>query len=85
MCYLVLWNGVKQLPDSHLRNGNLADMCVVFKILFRAYSASHSFSQLADVASLGILQSPRGERLQGLTFGPSGRQERLNCWLKNRR
>ena len=34
MCYLVLWNGVKQLPDSHLRNGNLADMCVVFKFYF---------------------------------------------------
>ena len=35
-------------------------------------------------ASLGILQSPRGERLTVPTLGPSGTQERLYCWLKNR-
>jgi hypothetical protein len=28
-------------------------------------------------------QSALGERLTMLIFGPSGRQERLNCWLKN--
>ena len=28
-------------------------------------------------------QSPRGERDTEPTFGPSGRQERLNCWEKN--
>ena len=36
-------------------------------------------------ASLGIRQSPRGLRLTLPTFGPSGRQERLNCWAKKRR
>ena len=29
--------------------------------------------------------SPRGERETDPTFGPSGRQERLNCWAKNLR
>ena len=42
-------------------------------------------SQMALEASLGMRQSPRGERLTLPTLGPSGRQERLNCWLKNRR
>ena len=37
------------------------------------------FSQMALEASLGMRQSPRGERLTLPTFGPSGRQERLNC------
>ena len=31
-------------------------------------------------ASDGIRQSPRGESVTVPTFGPSGRQERLNCW-----
>ena len=30
-------------------------------------------------------QSPRGERVTEPTFGPSGRQLRLNCWAKKRR
>ena len=37
------------------------------------------FSQMALEASLGMRQSPRGERLTLPTLGPSGRQERLNC------
>ena len=41
--------------------------------------------QGSSEASLGIRQSPRGERLIEPTFGPSGRQERLNCWRKKRR
>lgn len=36
------------------------------------------------MASLGIRQSPRGDSDNPI-FGPSGRQERLNCWLKKRR
>ena len=36
-------------------------------------------------ASLGIRQSPRGDRLTVPTFGPSGRHERLNWLAKNRR
>ena len=38
-----------------------------------------------DAASLGMRQSPRGETATEPTFGPSGRQERLNCWLMKRR
>lgn len=33
----------------------------------------------ADIASLGIKNPPRGDRLTLPTAGPSGRQERLNC------
>ena len=36
-------------------------------------------------ASEGMRQSPLGERLTEPTLGPSGRQERLNCWAKKRR
>ena len=46
---------------------------------------STSRSQRAEVASEGMRQSPRGERQTEPTFGPSGRHERLNCWLKKRR
>jgi hypothetical protein len=42
-------------------------------------------SHAVGSASLGIRQSPRGERLTVPTFGPSGMHDRLNCWLKNRR
>ena len=67
---------IKTVPDpeqSLVRHG-YAD---IFRTML--YRFSHSFSQLADDASLGMLQSPRGERLHVPTFGPSGRQERLNC------
>ncbi len=46
---------------------------------------SRSFIHIATEASLGMRQSPRGERATLPTFGPSGRQERLNCWEKNLR
>ena len=36
-------------------------------------------------ASLGIRRSPLGDTATVPTFGPSGRQERLNCCAKNRR
>lgn len=48
------------------------------------YKFSSSLSQRAAEASEGILQSLRGERLTEPTFGPSGMQERLNCWEKKR-
>ena len=48
-------------------------------------SASTSCSQAAAEASEGMRQSPRGERVTEPTLGPSGRQERLNCWAKKRR
>ena len=41
-------------------------------------------SQRATWASLGIRQSPRGDRLTEPTFGPSGRHDRLNWLAKNR-
>ena len=46
---------------------------------------SSSSSQREATASDGIRQSPRGLRATEPTLGPSGRQERLNCWEKNRR
>ena len=49
------------------------------------YSASASSSHRAETASLGMRQSPRGDRVTVPTLGPSGRQDRLNCWEKNRR
>ena len=47
------------------------------------YSSSNSFSHISESASDGILQSERGERVIVPILGPSGRQERLNCWEKN--
>ena len=48
-------------------------------------SVSSSACHSAIFASLGIRQSPRGERATEPTLGPSGTQLRLNCWLKKRR
>ena len=47
-------------------------------------NCSTSSIQILLLASLGILQSPRGERLTLPTFGPSGIQLRLNCCAKKR-
>lgn len=57
-----------------------AEECFVFR-----NHPSRSASQSALLASLGMRQSPRGERLTEPTLGPSGRQLRLNCWVKKRR
>ena len=43
------------------------------------YISEASFTHNSAAASLGIRQSPRGLRLMLPTFGPSGRQLRLNC------
>ena len=48
-------------------------------------SVSSSLCHSVHFASLGIRQSPRGLSATEPTFGPSGRQFRLNCWEKNRR
>ena len=45
----------------------------------RDYKSSISLSQIVELASLGIRQSPLGLMEILPTFGPSGRQERLNC------
>ena len=69
---------------THRPSGTAINFCVI--IIFRPnYSFSNSSSHNADTASDGIRQSPRGERLTLPTFGPSGTQERLNCWEKKRR
>ena len=44
-----------------------------------------SLSHKSEEASLGIRQSPRGLSDTLPTLGPSGKHERLNCWLKKRR
>ena len=49
----------------------------------RDYKSSISLSQIVELASLGILKSPLGDTATEPTFGPSGRQERLNCCAKN--
>ena len=52
-------------------------------------SPAHIFSIVSShillQASLGMRRSPLGEMATEPTLGPSGRQERLNCWLKKRR
>ena len=53
--------------------------------LSQFYSCSHCCIHRALTASDGMRQSPRGDSVTVPTFGPSGRQERLNCWIKNRR
>jgi hypothetical protein len=53
--------------------------------LILSLHSSPDRSQVDASASLGIRQSPRGERLTLPTFGPSGTHDRLNCWLKKRR
>ena len=57
------------------------------RIVRKSYSPviflSHIF-HISLEASDGIRQSPLGDSVTEPTFGPSGRQERLNCWMKNR-
>ena len=48
-------------------------------LYYNTYKFSISLSHIAELASLGILQSPRGLIEMLPTLGPSGRQERLNC------
>ena len=43
------------------------------------YNLSHSLIHMAEDASDGICQPPRGDRLNPHTLGPSGIHERLNC------
>lgn len=43
------------------------------------YNVSNSSIQIAAEASLGIRKSPLGDTATVPTFGPSGRQDRLNC------
>ncbi len=52
------------------------------KLSFYLFSSSPIHS--STWASLGMRQSARGLRLTVPTLGPSGMQERLNCWEKKR-
>ena len=58
----------------------MATTFLAFLLLVGAYSSARKSSPHASEA---MCQSPRGERLTEPTLGPSGRHERLNCWLKN--
>lgn len=52
---------------------------------YSACSPSISFSHSVAQASEGMRRSPLGDTATLPTFGPSGRQERLNCCWKKRR
>ena len=47
------------------------------------YNISIPSSQITAEASLGMRRSPLGESATVPTFGPSGRQDLLNCCAKN--
>ncbi len=76
---LLLRNSLLSLPP-HLISVSLVCSGAVF-VLSVVYLSFHS----TDTASEGMRRSPRGESATEPTFGPSGMQERLNCWLKKRR
>ena len=48
------------------------------------FNFSISSSHNVELISLGKRKSVRGLNETSKIFGPSGEQERLNCWLKNR-
>ena len=49
------------------------------------YHAQGSEEAHAEGNRMFLRYLPRGLRVTEPTFGPSGRQLRLNCWAKNRR
>lgn len=51
--------------------------------IYAIYNFSSSLCHRRTQASLGIRRSPLGDTATDPTFGPSGRQERLNCCAKN--
>ena len=51
--------------------------------IYVIYNFSSSLCHRRTQASLGIRRSPLGDTATDPTFGPSGRQERLNCCAKN--
>lgn len=56
-----------------------------FYNFYNFYSSSNSCIQMAAQASLGMRKSPLGDTATVPTFGPSGRQDLLNCCAKNLR
>ena len=80
------WKNQPDCPQKALKPINRRARPVVSTGRARVgYKASTSLSHRAALASEGIRQSPRGESATLPTRGPSGKQERLNCWEKNRR
>ena len=75
----------KPRPFAAARREINGFLSMIYFAEYARYAALSSCRHMADEASLGILQSARGERVTLPTLGPSGRQERLNCWAKKRR
>ncbi len=75
----------KAMPMGDQQQTASSRICREFTLGARRTPYASSFNQISTEASLGIRQSPRGLREMLPTLGPSGRQERLNCWLKKRR
>lgn len=75
---------MEQNIEQKNESENLSDSPAHFSIPQNQCRFSRFFNQIAALASLGIRKSPLGERETDPTFGPSGRQERLNCWEKKR-
>ena len=61
------------------------DDCIVATHSNKASNSATALTHSALLASLGMRQSPRGESATEPTLGPSGMDDRLNCWLKKRR
>lgn len=63
---------------------NVASACSTRFIDYGYLEVNQKFQRLPQT-SVGMRQSPRGERAMVPTFGPSGTQVRLNCCVKKRR
>jgi len=89
--YLVLWALHKQRQGLRSILRCFADPALIRVTLTRClpyvanliYKFSSILRKSRAEASLGILQSPLGDRHTEPTLTPSGIQLLLNCWLKN--
>ena len=88
MLMMLLPPATAKLKKEHSRNlyNSAMFLFLISYYLYRRYFPA-SFSRFcihnATHASLGILQSPLGDNATVPTFGPSGRQDLLNCCEKN--
>ena len=77
---------------ENLRPGTMADLELDYprlaglnpRLVYVAASGWGQDGPLSPLAGLDVRQSPRGLRLTLPTFGPSGRQLRLNWFVKKR-
>ena len=65
-------------------DSSLSDILLILFIAIQDYHFNKSSIQRDAVASLGMRQSPLGDRETEPTLGPSGIQLLLNCCEKNR-